>query len=375
MLPIQHQTKTQALREHLAQLIGTMEPHAKLPTMRELCATLRVSPMTVNRALSELEAHGAIYRRQGSGTYVAARVEIPESKPTIGLVYDRDVFGSGMSPFGGLLIEAARQRAESHDERFSFYFAMPSADGMPVHDDLVQALQEKRLNGVLFVGEQNPQALQWLQQQAVPLVALAYTPIAPYRVKIDHAHAVRLGVKALAEQGCRRIGLWIPHGVGLGRTGKQKSFPELDAFKQALKRHNLPYNPEWVWQLDSLTSDVPLDAEPNQEQGLRAAHEVFSKKNKASATHVPDALIIDDDMMTRGALVAFDKLGIRAGSNIKVASHTNRGSTVLTGYEDELILIEVDPAEIVQAMFDMLESLMQGQTPAATIVIKPHLAR
>jgi DNA-binding LacI/PurR family transcriptional regulator len=238
----------------------------------------------------------------------------------------------------------------------------------------VQALHENRLNGLLFVGEQNPQALQWLQQQDVPLVALAYTPIALHRVKINHAHAVRLGVQALAEQGCRRLGLWIPHGVGLGRAGRQKSFPELDSFKQALQKHNLAYNPDWVWQLDSLTDQVPVDAEPNQEQGLRAAREVFDHRGKTSTREVPDGLVIDDDMMTRGALATFDKLGIRTGSDIKIASHTNRGSTVLTGYEDELTLIEVDPAEIVQAMFVMLEALMDGKKPASKILsIKPQL--
>jgi DNA-binding LacI/PurR family transcriptional regulator len=162
--------------------------------------------------------------------------------------------------------------------------------------------------------------------------------------------------------------------VGLGRAGRQKSFPELDAFKQALQKHNLAYNPEWVWQLDSLTDQVPVDAEPNQEQGLRAAREVFNRKGKTSTREVPDGLVIDDDMMTRGALAAFDKLGIRAGSDIKIASHTNRGSTVLTGYEDELTLIEVDPAEIVQAMFDMLEILMDGRKPASKVLsVKPQL--
>jgi DNA-binding LacI/PurR family transcriptional regulator len=258
-----------------------------------------------------------IYRRQGSGTYVAPRAASAETKPTIGLVYDRDVFGAGMSTFSGLLIEAARQRAEAQDERFSFYLAMQSAAGLPVHDDLVEALHEERLNGLLFVGEQNPQAVRWLLDHDVPLVALAYTPIAPFRVKIDHAHAVRLGVRALAEQGCRRIGLWIPHGVGLGRTGRQKSFPEMDAFKQALKRHGLTYNPEWVWQLDSLTDEVPVDAEPSQNRVCELCREVFGKKANASTGDSPDGLIIDDDMMTRGALAAFDKLGIRAGSDIK----------------------------------------------------------
>ncbi|MDF2439457.1 MAG: GntR family transcriptional regulator, partial [Abditibacteriota bacterium] len=119
MPPVKHQTKTQALSVSLTELARQLGPDAKMPTMQELSQSLQVSMMTLNRALSELEAQGVITRRQGSGTYVAPR----PAQRTIGLVYDRDIFQTGASPFCGLLVDEARRRAASGNEKFSFYLA------------------------------------------------------------------------------------------------------------------------------------------------------------------------------------------------------------------------------------------------------------
>lgn len=367
--PVQHQTKTQALSAYLIEYAHSIGPGNKFPPMQKLSEELEVSVMTLHRALSELEAQGIITRKQGSGTYVSPHLR----QRTVGLVYDRDIFQVGASPFCGLLVEEARHRADSSHEKFSFYLAMPAVAGLPVHEDLADAIRERRLQGILFVGEQNPEAVDWLLRQEMPTVALSYTPIAPWRVKIDHPSVVRLGVETLVGQGCRRIGLWIPSGVGIGSSGGEKSFPELDAFRLALKKHGLPFKAQNVWNIDKLTGTVETKPhESNQEQGFRAVFEVFG--NATQPKEQLDGLVILDDMMTRGALVALSKVGISVGSDLQLATHTNRGSTALSGYESDISIIEIDPAEIIQAMFEMLETLMDGKTPAVSPVsIEPKL--
>jgi len=378
--PLLHQTKTQALRDRLIALVGTMEPHEKLPTMQKLQQMLEVSPMTLHRALSELEAHQLIYRRQGSGTYVAPLPEntdrVLDSVPTIGLVYDRDIFGAQASPFGSILVEEARRRAAEHGERFSLYLSASSGEDAPVHDDLREAVELGRLRGVLYAGESNPRALNWLLEHKVAVVSLSYLPVATHRVQIDHAELVRLGARALAEKGCRRIGLWIPLGVGIGRRDGENSFPELDAFRQTLEEQGLEFDPKDVWRQTEHTDQVSSsERETNQAQGLRAAREVFGKKKSESSTRLPlDGLVIDDDMMTRGALTFLSKKGVRIGEELHIATHCNRGSDVLLGHEDELSLIEVDPSEISAAMLEMLETLMRGEKPLNDVVeIEPKL--
>ncbi|NLM24316.1 MAG: GntR family transcriptional regulator [Firmicutes bacterium] len=48
-----------------------LAPGQQLPSVRELAGELAINPNTVIRAYSILESEGIIYRRQGSGTFVA----------------------------------------------------------------------------------------------------------------------------------------------------------------------------------------------------------------------------------------------------------------------------------------------------------------
>ena len=82
-----------------------------------------------------------------------------------------------------------------------------------------------------------------------------------------------------------------------------------------------------------------------------------------------DGVIITDDVMTQGALIALQKLNVPVGhgkGKLNIVSHSNAGSTTLMGREEVLTLVETDPRDVVQAMFDQLEIVMAGQKPAQT---------
>lgn len=64
--------KYAAVALDIAQKIGdgTYVPGSRLPTIPELCTAYGVSKITIKRAMDELEVHGFVSRRRGSGTYV-----------------------------------------------------------------------------------------------------------------------------------------------------------------------------------------------------------------------------------------------------------------------------------------------------------------
>jgi GntR family transcriptional regulator len=54
---------------------GVLKPQEAIPAERELATDFAVSRITVRKALDALVAEGMLVRRQGAGTFVAARVE------------------------------------------------------------------------------------------------------------------------------------------------------------------------------------------------------------------------------------------------------------------------------------------------------------
>ncbi len=62
-----------------ALVVGTLEPEAALPSVRQLAVELRVNPNTVQQAYRELEREGLIYVRRGLGTFAAA-LRSPEAE-------------------------------------------------------------------------------------------------------------------------------------------------------------------------------------------------------------------------------------------------------------------------------------------------------
>jgi GntR family transcriptional regulator len=63
--------KYYAVKRHLLAIIESLEMGSVLPTERDLAAELGTSRTTVRQAVVELVAEGRLFRRRGSGTYVA----------------------------------------------------------------------------------------------------------------------------------------------------------------------------------------------------------------------------------------------------------------------------------------------------------------
>ena len=129
------------------------------------------------------------------------------------------------------------------------------------------------------------------------------------------------------------------------------------------------------WQELSRSGEYTLT---NEEQGYQLMNELFRgwRKGECRGDHYPDGVVCTDDMYTRGALVAARKLGLVIGCDVRIATHVNKGSPALNGHEGELTLLEVDLQELIEAMFEMLETLMSGEKPEREVVsVAPKLVQ
>jgi GntR family transcriptional regulator len=92
--------KYYAVKRHLLDFIGSLEPGAAVPTERELALQMRTSRTTVRQALGELVVEGRLVRRQGSGTYVA---EPKITWPLYLASFTEQVMASGFTPSAEVL--------------------------------------------------------------------------------------------------------------------------------------------------------------------------------------------------------------------------------------------------------------------------------
>ena len=168
---------------------------------------------------------------------------------------------------------------------------------------------------------------------------------------------------ALADAGCRRIGFWGVPELWHGNPAT------LDATDDFIASEICPHLPAFIEVLPTQKA-TEGDEVSLREVGWQLAQSVFGGNNKAPR---PDGILIDNDMVTRGALVALRQLEQYVGSAVKVASHSNKHTDVLADYHDVLLRLEYDPAHIVDRMFETLQSRWRGEPVPARSYVTPTL--
>lgn len=360
--------KSDYLRAEIESLAVEMGPGKRLPSVRQMCLDFDVAKVTIGSVLDEIESRGIIQRRRGSGIYVSPLI----NQKTIGLVFGQNIFSQGVSPFCRILIEHCRQQAEIEHVGFATYLDLALNPGGDIanHRNLKRDIADRRLHGIMLVWRENNEEEKWLRRQNLPVVSFSTEPTDNAAtgltgvVTFDYLELVRMGVRELVERGRRRIGLVTPFGY------IRPADPELQAFRTEIENAGLPWNPARVWENRTVGPDKATDRETREEQGYKAVRELYA----LDPAERPDAILVLDDMMTRGVLPGLRRLDLEPGRDVLVATHANRGTPTLSAVEEGLILLEADPAEIVAAMFTMMESLMkQDQSSPGHVMVKPKL--
>ena len=358
--------KLQSLCARVHQMALELGPGAQLPTALALREALGVSMATLNSALRELEARHVIVRRHGVGMWVSPHLH----QKTVALLCESSFLrGAGQSPFWDLLLETARARATSHHELLELHLVSREAPApSPLQRGLSGEIESGQISGIIGIGL-SENAARWIEARRVPFVALfgPHFSASSASVNIDVESLVTQGARALREAGCARVEVWSP----VARDEEHEWRARAALFEQILSAHGWPIAPPLL--RPDASQSAELGALSAQEQGFEIARRAFS----APRAQWPDGLLITDDTMTRGALAALRALDVEIGRDLHLATHANRNSPTLpalmlraaaptnTGAPTGtgVTLLEIDPAEIAETTFALLETLMSGHTP------------
>lgn len=246
--------KYQVIKQHYQSQIesGQLGPEERIPSEKALALELGVSPLTVARALSELEDEGYVTRRVGDGTYVSPRHGASTSMKLSGEgkgagqkaseVYMAILCNNMAFGFVPHMIHHIEERL-SHlgfhilikGLKDDFEEAMKAAIFFSTHPD-VSALLYCPITSLLFETENN-EVLKVLEKSGKP--SLIFGDRLPGKdslsVSTDNRQASISGVRHLIERGHKRIGvIWDKrNGAFLER---------LEGYRLALEEADLPFD-------------------------------------------------------------------------------------------------------------------------------------
>ncbi len=350
--------KQKPLGAALFALAHDLGPDARLPTVRTLCRTFGVSTSTLDPVLRSLEQRGAIVRQHGRGIFVSKEIQ----RKTIGVVFGGDIFGTGFSPFWGLLLQAVREQAGGRNFLPQAYLDISQGrQGLSGQAQLVEDLESLRLDGLLLIApDYHRDEAAELRAYGVPLVVMGGAS-SGWSVAHDLSCFLSLAVQELSARGCRRVAL-----LGLSKTAGR------EGIDHDLRQAGDAGGPLLDWSYDTWASRLP-GSESREMFALELAKRMIADR---AVTPLPDGLISLDDTMTRGVITALQQAGLQPGRDLSIVTAANRGSPVLQAYAANLIQIEYDPAENVNAALTMLETLTTGGTPPfSRMLIAPRVAR
>lgn len=343
----------------LVELAHQLGPGARLPRHAELLESFAVSKRTLDAALVRLEERRLVQRVQGSGIYV-----LPGAARGVAILIDSSFLRQGQHGyFWDTLIDELSRLTQAGERKIGLHFTQPGHyDESAIQEGLRQEIGQGRLKAMICIGVSEA-ITAWLEASGVCVVGFA----GPARctVSLDDAWMVEWGVRHLAAQGCKRIELWSPV-PWLNQDADPYSISHrcLSIFKATLAELGLEASAGGTTRLWPGTRLKACAGRPGyfetdeteEEQGFRRAQQTFA----AQGGDAPDGLISLNDQMTRGALVAIEKMGLSLGQELRVVTHANKGSKVLTGFEGELDLMEVDAHALVEALFQRVQRAVEG---------------
>lgn len=364
------------LKKELERFIHAGKAGEMLPSYTQMIRQYGVGQNTIDRVIREFDQAGLIVRKPCKGIYISQRA----ARKTIGFVLGRDIFAGGQSPIASMLMEQCRARAKKGRENFNYYLDLPETTGaltdIPLHQELADDIQNGRLDGVILVWSHGPSETAWIRSHNVPIVSLGGEgDIEAHSVIIDYLDLIARGTAALANAGAKSIA-WITPSGYLRQFGFKR---DIDVFRKTLSKHGLVFHPEFVLEDHSKRSINAGGTMSNEEMGFELMTQFLSarrhpRKRKGSQALPVDGLLCEDDMFMRGALTALHLASISLNDDLVIATHANKGSTSLKNYENHLILLEIDPREVVDAMFDLLEPMMKNKSSSRKkIYIGAHL--
>ena len=325
---------------------GSLANDEKLPSTAALAKQWGIPVASVHVALAELVKDGLLVRQAGKGTFVC-RDKAPLT--TVAVYTMADALANPESNINRVILAELQRQLNAQDIQARVVVDPRRDLDLEEPLDVVRNLVHEHRVGATIASFTNHQMLDWLSRLPHVAAFVADDRIAG-QVVSDFNQMADLCLGALAEQGCRSVGL-------------------ICAIRPDTPSHSGGHHPHMEFHNHFMDATRDLDlrlanrwmrlSPPSVHAGIfaRTGYELF-KELWAVPEH-PDGLVVYPDSFMPGVLLAMAELGVRPPEHLRLAYHRNEQTPLLNPYPaTEAILSE---REIAAALIAQAQRLWRGE--------------
>ena len=309
---------------------------AKLPSERFLAQELQVSYLTVRQGVDVLVRKGLVRRELGSGTYVNAN----RTDSIIGIL-----FGPSMVEESAHFYRALSKALEGEISKMSFtcrsYDGFNRTDATKVEESwpyqqLLRDSQSHPVHGFIKVSLTDS---LWNDLKPIKGVPSASHGETCKDVVFDVSYFGRRSLEYCVKRGCKDI-VYVRNFVN-----QQEDLGGLGDMAKKLK---VPM-PEIV------------NIEENGQSLDMLAHDTVARLTERwrKAKRRPDAVIVSDDIATRGVAIALIKAGIKVPEETIIVTFANEG--INHHYGLDVVKYYLSPGDLAKRLVSVLKQRMDGE--------------
>ncbi len=337
---------------------GALKPGARTYSEAELTRKLNVSRVTVRKAIGGLVAAGVLDSRPGFGHVVRSE----ESLRTVGLVYGHRFTDPASVPFYRVLVAAMREQlAQRGFEIHPYLLRIGGLEHQADRDRLIEDARRSRIRGLITLAwpclpsedavaaRKDAELAEIFKTAGVPFTGITQYEI-PAAVGTD-AHSVGdLAVRHFYSRNIRRIAFMQAHACGRYHD------PIKWGWMDAVAAHGLDCAPEWMCLADDNTE----------------AHGYQAFRRWWPASGQPEAILVADDFLCKGAMTAAVEMGIEIPRRLQFAAPVTKDVDVF--FLRPLVRLEMDPVNYARTVIEHLLAMIRnpGAVPPPAY-LKPTL--
>ncbi len=325
----------------------------KLPPERELMKQMGVSSSTIRLAIKELVKQGLVVSRHGSGTY--ASQDIINGQRTIGVIFG--VMNDDMmkSPFHLHLYHRICQQIEDAGWLVRVYTLFHGTEQRDerMYNNLIADGDNRKFCGVISMVANN-----YLDKRIFDvfdehqIAQLNFDCDAPHSaVMLDYFALGRLGAEYFHKIGIRKIGI-----IGAAKMVNGAPSDDCAGFLRGLQSYpEMTTCDEWI-----------CNGVSRMTYGYQAFKQIWS------ATEKPEGIVVSDDIVFIGVMIAMLQLGVRYPEDLKLVVQGTVEAKELNVFMPPRLMFSVaDVASLaVNQIVDRVQKKIFG---ASNIRVSPKL--